>query len=58
MYGKRVQEIEEEQELEELRRQYMKKELDFIEDLENNGYKRVKIKSDGNCMFSALGNFC
>ena len=54
-YGNRVAEIQAEQELEELKRLYMKNELELIEDLENNGYKRVRIASDGNCMFSALG---
>lgn len=55
MYGQRVAEIQAEMELEELKKQYMEKELKFIEDMENSGYKRVQIASDGNCMFSALG---
>lgn len=56
MYGNRIAEIEAEEELQKLKEQYMKKELQFIDDLENNGYKRVRIGSDGNCMFAALGN--
>jgi OTU domain-containing protein 5 len=56
MYGKRVQEIQEEEEFEALRQEYMKKELDFIKHCELNGYKRVVIKSDGNCIFSSVSD--
>lgn len=57
MYGNRIAEIQAEEELQKLKEEYMKKELQFIEDLENNGYRRVQIGSDGNCMFAALGNY-
>lgn len=34
----------------------MKQELDFIARMEKNGYKRVKIESDGNCIFSSVSD--
>ena len=35
---------------------YMKQELDFIVRMEKNGFKRVKIESDGNCIFSSVSD--
>ena len=54
MKGKRVQEIEEQQRLDNLRQIYMKKELEFIKRCEANGYKRTEIPSDGNCVFQSV----
>ena len=56
MYGRAAAQAMENEELERLKQIYMEKELKFIEELENSGYKRQEIESDGNCLFSALGN--
>lgn len=56
MYGRRVQEIEEEEELQRLREEWMKEEFEFIKKCEENGFKRVVIDSDGNCIFSSVSD--
>ena len=56
MYGKRVQEIEEEEEFQKLREEWMRHELAFIKKCEKNGFKRVVIESDGNCIFSSVSD--
>jgi hypothetical protein len=54
MHGRRIQEIEEEEQLKALQQEWMAKELDFIKKCEENGFRRVVIDSDGNCIFSSV----
>lgn len=56
MYGRRVQEIEEEEEFKKLREEWMSHELAFIKRCEENGFKWVSIEADGNCIFSSMSD--
>ena len=46
--------IEEDEELQRLKEEYMQRENQFIKQCEEYGFWRKVIDSDGNCMFAAL----